>query len=281
MKITQVDILKIKAYIPTSPSWQPVCVMVHTDEGIIGFGESGIPCMSGRDAVMTLIREIAPYVIGIDPMDNEKIWQKLYECSYWAYGGGPIMFAAISALDMAMWDIKGKAVGLPVHKLLGGAVNPTIKAYASQTQLGWGPVDHCCVTPEEYAREAVRAVEQGFKAIKVDPFWTDDAGKWTNPQRTNFPQFASDWWWKKINTPYQIGVVSERVRAIREAVGDNIGIVMSDDVEHGLKITAIDLIVAVDECDVLSCRSVYACVASCRWSGMCNLQCLEIAVFVA
>lgn len=106
----------------------------------------------------------------MDPLDHEVIWQKLYNGSYWAYGGGPIPFAAISAIDIALWDIKGKATNLPVYKLLGGKLNPKIKAYASQIQLGWGPIDHPVLTPEDYAREAKRAIAEGFTAVKVDPF---------------------------------------------------------------------------------------------------------------
>ena len=132
---------------------------------------------------MTMISEIAPFILGMDPLDHEVIWQKLYNGSYWAYGGGPIPFAAISALDIALWDIKGKATNLPVYKLLGGKLNSKIKAYASQIQLGWGKVDHPIVKPEDYAREARRAIAEGFTAVKVDPLWTDDKGLCTSPQR--------------------------------------------------------------------------------------------------
>ena len=121
MKITSIDIFKAIVESPT-PGWFPICVRVNTDEGICGWGESGIPVMSGRDATMTMISEIAPFILGMDPLDHEVIWQKLYNGSYWAYGGGPIPFAAISALDIALWDIKGKATNLPVYKLLGGKV---------------------------------------------------------------------------------------------------------------------------------------------------------------
>uniref|UniRef100_UPI003FF15268 mandelate racemase/muconate lactonizing enzyme family protein n=2 Tax=Oscillospiraceae TaxID=216572 RepID=UPI003FF15268 len=190
-----------------------------------GWGESGIPVMSGRDATMTMISEIAPFILGMDPLDHEVIWQKLYNGSYWAYGGGPIPFAAISALDIALWDIKGKATNLPVYKLLGGKLNSKIKAYASQIQLGWGKVDHPIVKPEDYAREARRAIAEGFTAVKVDPLWTDDKGLCTSPQRI-YRTDGSDWEWKKLDTKYQLKTISDRVGAIRDAVGDNIGIVI-------------------------------------------------------
>ena len=96
MKITSIDIFRVNVDSPV-PGWAPVCVRVNTDEGICGWGESGIPVMSGRDATMIYIREMAPFIIGMDPLEHEVIWQKLYHGCYWAYGGGPIAFAAISA----------------------------------------------------------------------------------------------------------------------------------------------------------------------------------------
>ena len=224
MKITSIDIFKAIVESPT-PGWFPICVRVNTDDGICGWCESGIPVMSGRDATMTMISEIAPFILGMDPLDHEVIWQKLYNGSYWAYGGGPIPFAAISALDIALWDIKGKATNLPVYKLLGGKLNSKIKAYASQIQLGWGKVDHPIVKPEDYAREARRAIAEGFTAVKVDPLWTDDKGLCTSPQRI-YRTDGSDWEWKKLETKYQLKTISDRVGAIRDAVGDNIGIVI-------------------------------------------------------
>ena len=81
MKITSIDIFKAIVESPT-PGWFPICVRVNTDEGICGWGESGIPVMSGRDATMTMISEIAPFILGMDPLDHEVIWQKLYNGSY-------------------------------------------------------------------------------------------------------------------------------------------------------------------------------------------------------
>ncbi|WP_369281815.1 mandelate racemase/muconate lactonizing enzyme family protein [Oscillibacter sp. GMB15532] len=224
MKITSVEIFQAKVESPT-PGWFPVCVRVNTNEGVYGWGESGIPVMSGRDATMTMIKEIAPFILGMDPLENEVIWQKLFHGAYWSYGGGSIPFAAISAIDIALWDIKGKVANMPVYKLLGGKVNQKIKAYASQIQLGWGPISEPVVTPEQYAAEAKRAVADGFTAVKVDPLWTDDKGLCTNPQRVFRPN-VSDWEWKKINTKHQLQVVSDRVGAIRDAVGDSVGIVI-------------------------------------------------------
>lgn len=227
MKITSVEIYRVVLKETPTPGWVPTCVKINTDEGISGWGESGIPVMTGKDASAAMIKEIAPLIIGLDPLDNELLWQRLYNLSYWSYGGGPINFSAISALDVALWDIKGKATGLPVYKLLGGKVNERIKAYASQIQLGWGPIDSPIITPEQYAEQAKRAVEQGFKGIKVDPLWTDDKGLCTSPQRAHLPkEMVSDWYWKGMNNQKQLKTVSDRVGAIRDAVGDEVDIVI-------------------------------------------------------
>lgn len=227
MKITNVEIYRVSLKPEVVPGYQPVCVKVNTDEGVYGWGESGIPVMSGRDAATELIREISPFIIGLDPLDHEVIWQRLYHGGYWCYAGGSIAFAAISALDMAMWDIKGKVANLPLYKLLGGKVNEKIRAYASQIQLGWGDFKGPVQTPEDYAQVAKNAVAQGFTAVKVDPFWTDDKGLCTSPQRINKPKDQnSEWEWKKLDNMYQIKTVSDRVGAIRDAVGPKVGIVI-------------------------------------------------------
>lgn len=227
MKITSIEIFNVHMSNPCAPGYSPVCVRVNTDDGVYGWGESGIPVMSGRYAAAELIREIAPFVLGLDPLEHEVVWQRLYHNGYWCYAGGSIAFAAISALDMAMWDIKGKVAGLPLYKLLGGKLNENIRAYASQIQLGWGGWKGSVVTPEEYAEQARRAVAQGFTAVKVDPLWTDDKGLCTNPQRIYKTKGqVSGWEWKKLDNMHQIKTVSDRVGAIRDAVGDSVGIVI-------------------------------------------------------
>lgn len=232
MKITSVEIYKVIPDNPPVPGWCPICVKINTDEGLYGWGESGIPVQSGRDASATMMREIAPLLIGQDPLDNEALWQRLFHLSYWSYAGGAVEFAAISALDVALWDIKGKYCNLPVYKLLGGKVNEKLRTYASQIQLGWGPIDEPVVTPEQYAEEARKAVAEGYKCVKVDPLWTDDIGKVSSPQKLNYPkEVVSDWEWKRFNNGKQLQVVSDRVGAIRDAVGKEVDIIIE---YHGM-----------------------------------------------
>lgn len=218
MKITSIDIFKAIVESPT-PGWFPICVRVNTDEGICGWGESGIPVMSGRDATMTMISEIAPFILGMDPLDHEVIWQKLYNGSYWAYGGGPIPFAAISALDIALWDIKGKALNQPVWQLLGGKTNDNLRVYASQLQFNWGTrLDkQKLITPEEYAEVTRVAMTDGYDAIKVDPIIFSDR-----------PDGKGPW---KITGPLEhkvIKTVYDRVAAMREAGGDDLDIIIEN-----------------------------------------------------
>lgn len=227
MKITSVDIYHVVYENPPQRNWHPTCVKINTDEGICGWGEAGISIKAGKEAIGIYIMELSKMILGMDPMDNEKIWNTLYTNSYWTYGGGSFNFAAISAIDMALWDIKGKAVGLPVYKLLGGKTNASLRSYASQTQLGWGNYRRISVTPEEYALNAMEAVKQGFTAIKVDPFWTDDEGKAASANREAVPvDRRSDWSWSGFARGDQLRSVSNRVGAIRDAVGDKVDIII-------------------------------------------------------
>lgn len=227
MKITSIEIFRVQLKESPQRNWYPTCVRINTDEGICGWGEAGIPIKSGRDATPILIKEIAPMVIGMDPMDTEKIWNKLYHDAYWSYAGGAIVFAAISAVDIACWDIKGKVFGLPVYQLLGGKTNENLRTYASQIQLGWGADKRVPVTPEEYAHQAMNAVREGYDCIKVDPFWTDEQGRCSGPNKVGQPkERVSDWEWKKLIKGRQLQVVSDRVGAIRDAIGDNVDIII-------------------------------------------------------
>ncbi len=227
MKINSVDIFHVNLKNTPSRNWYPTCIRINTDEGICGWGEAGIPVKAGKEAISYYIKELSNMLIGHDPMNNEKLWKLLYTNSYWTYGGGSFNFAAISAIDMALWDIKGKALGVPVYKLLGGKTNESLRTYASQTQLGWGNCRRISVTPEEYAENAMEAVKQGFTAIKVDPFWTDDEGKAASANKEAVPpERRSDWKWEGFARGDQLKSVSRRVAAIRDAVGDEVDIII-------------------------------------------------------
>ena len=118
MKITELEILKVP------PSW--VWLRIHTDEGITGLGE---PYLENHgDSVIAEVRRLEPILIDKDPLRIEELWQKMYLHGI-GYRGGPVTMSAISGIDIALWDIAGKAVGVPIYQLLGGACRDRIRMY--------------------------------------------------------------------------------------------------------------------------------------------------------
>lgn len=118
MKITKLTTYRLP------PRW--MFLKIETDEGIVGWGE---PVIEGKaKSVEAAVHELGEYIIGQDPARINDIWQTLYRGSF--YRGGPILMSAISGIDQALWDIKGKALGVPVYQLLGGLVRDKIKAYS-------------------------------------------------------------------------------------------------------------------------------------------------------
>ncbi|MCL6508994.1 MAG: galactonate dehydratase, partial [Bryobacteraceae bacterium] len=107
LRITKLEMFLVK------PRW--LFLKVHTNAGIVGLGE---PILEGRARTcMEAVREIEPYLIGKDPRQVVHHWQAIYRHAF--YRGGPILTSALSGIDMALWDIKGKALGVPVYELLG------------------------------------------------------------------------------------------------------------------------------------------------------------------
>src|SRR5438132_14266919 len=118
LKITKLETLLVK------PRW--LFLKVHTNAGIVGLGE---PIVEGRaQTVATAVQEIAPYLVGKDPRRVVHHWQAIYRHAL--YRGGPILTSALSGIDQALWDIKGKALGVPVYELLGGPTRDRIRVYA-------------------------------------------------------------------------------------------------------------------------------------------------------
>jgi len=146
MKIT-----KLTTYI-VPPRW---CFLkIETDDGIIGWGE---PVLEGKAlSVEAMVHELSDYLVGKDPLLIEDHWQVMYRAGF--YRGGGIHMSAISGIDQALWDIKGKAAGLPVHAMLGGKVRDKIKVYS------WIGGDR----PADVAQNAKDVMARGFKAIKLN-----------------------------------------------------------------------------------------------------------------
>jgi len=153
----QLIIEKIELF-KVPPRW--LFVKITTREGIIGWGE---PVVEGKaDTVAACVMELQQYLIGRSASNIEDIWQVLYRGGF--YRGGPILMSALSGIDQALWDIKGKFLGVPVYDLLGGAVRHKMKMYC------WIGGDH----PEVLLEQAHEKVKAGFKAVKMNA-----TGEWT------------------------------------------------------------------------------------------------------
>ena len=234
MKITQVEIFHVHTR-PQSGQ-RPILVKVSTDEGIYSLGEAGMASGKGGSGAVGAIKDFAGLLIGEDPFNTEKIWEKLLKETFWGQGGGTIIFSAISALDIALWDIKGKSLGVPVYKLLGGKVRSQLRAYASQLQLGWGKVRRPKGPKEDYAEEARKAIAEGYDAVKVDVLGFDREGK-------ALPHLEGP-----LSHKY-IALGEERVAAIREAVGPDVDIIIENHARTDL-VSAIQLAKAVEKYNI-------------------------------
>jgi len=168
------------------PRW--LFVRIDTDAGICGWGE---PIVEGRaHTVAAAVEELSDYLIGKDPRHIEDHWNVLYRGGF--YRGGPILMSALAGIDQALWDIHGKALGVPVHALLGGPVRDRIRVYS------WIGGDR----PADTARAARDAVARGFTAVKMNA--------------TEEVQF--------VDTHDKVTRVLENVQAVRDAVGRDVGV---------------------------------------------------------
>lgn len=154
MKITKIETFK---------GWVDWCnwlfVRITTDEGLVGWGEASLH--GAIESVETAIREFSPHLIDQDPAGPQAHWHRLYNA--WRWRGGAVFMTALAALDIALWDIEGKRLGVPVHRLLGGAHREKLKVYASHWIRGMDE-------PEDAFKLAQEAVKRGFGGFKCSPF---------------------------------------------------------------------------------------------------------------
>lgn len=146
LKIEKIELFKVP------PRW--LFLKITTKCGLIGWGE---PVIEGKaDTVAACVQELEQYIIGKTANNIEDIWQVLYRGGF--YRGGPILMSAISGIDQALWDIKGKHLGVPVYELLGGAVRQKMKMYC------WIGGDN----PDVVLEQAHEKVKAGYKAVKMN-----------------------------------------------------------------------------------------------------------------
>ena len=175
MKITDFSLY------PVAPRW--LFLKLETDEGICGWGE---PIVEGRAAtVKAAVEELSYYFLGKDPRKIEDLWQTFFRAGF--YRGGPEHMSAISGIDQALWDIKGKYYNAPIYDLLGGSCRDKLKVYR------WIGGDR----PDDVAAQAVESYEQGYKALKMNA--TEEL--------------------HYIDSFKKVQAVSDRIAAIRQALG--------------------------------------------------------------
>ncbi|NOU91575.1 galactonate dehydratase [Paenibacillus sp. LMG 31460] len=180
MKITKLELFKVP------PRW--LFLKIETDEGITGWGE---PVVEGKaDTVAAAVMEMSDHIIGKDPMRIEDMFQVLYRGGF--YRGGPILTSAISGIEQALWDIKGKFYNAPVYDLLGGACRDKTRVYS------WIGGDR----PSDVGQAAKQQVAAGFTAVKMNA--TEEM--------------------HYIDSISKVDEAIARIAAVREAVGKDVGI---------------------------------------------------------
>jgi galactonate dehydratase len=154
MKISNLKTYVVHCY---RTNW--VFVKIDTDEGISGVGEATLEMK--EKTVEAAVLELKDYLLGKDPREIERHFHAIYRDSYWRTG--PVLMSALSAVEMALWDISARQLDVPVYRLLGGKCNDRVKAYANAWFAG-------AKTPEAFGDKAKAAVTRGFQALKWDPF---------------------------------------------------------------------------------------------------------------
>lgn len=188
MRITKID-----TYIAGNPWKNWLFSKVHTDDGIYGIGEGTL--MYFAKTVEAAIHELSPFVVGMDPMQVELITQRLTRDPY--ADGGQVQMCAVAAIEIACWDIIGKALNQPLYNLWGGRCHNKLRAYAN----GWyrGPR-----TPESFGEQAASVVNRGYTALKFDPFGSS---------------------WRTLSR-YDFDLSIDIIRAVRDAVGSEVDILI-------------------------------------------------------
>jgi galactonate dehydratase len=207
-------VIAARIYLIKIGSLHPVLVEVITDEEIVGTGEAAVAYGVGGTAAAGMVKDLVDrLLLGRDPLRIEEIWTEMYDHSFWAKGGGPIVFAGISAIEQALWDIKGKALGVPIYEFLGGKQRDDVRVYAN----GWS---YQCTTADDFARAAERVAADGYTALKLYPLATPNGfgGIRRIARRSVDREFAK--------------LAVEKVKSVRRAVGETIDLMI--DLSGGL-----------------------------------------------
>jgi L-alanine-DL-glutamate epimerase-like enolase superfamily enzyme len=201
LKITDFDVYQIGAPGPPgSAAWaaNSIILKLTTSDGLVGYGEA-VPTLRTQPVIQSL-HEVSRVYMGKDPMEVERNWHEWHKHDFYL----PVSFestTAVSAFDIACWDIIGKHFGAPIHQLLGGSMRSRIRLYSN----GWY---NDCVTPAQFGDRAKQYTGMGYTALKFDPFgdyydWIDERG---------------------------LKIAYERVKAVKEATGGRVDLLIE---HHG------------------------------------------------
>src|SRR5258708_5228325 len=186
-------VVRLESFLANAGLRNYLFVRLTTDTGLTGVGEASLEWQAG--ALHVLLHEwVEPRVLGREPFDVEDVIGGMIRDQY---QGGSTILTAISGVEVALWDVVGKACGQPLYKLLGGRCHDRLPSYANGWYGGAG-------TTEEYAEKARAAVARGYRALKFDPFGTA---------------------WKTLSVEEEAAALA-CVEAVRTAVGQNVGLMI-------------------------------------------------------
>jgi L-alanine-DL-glutamate epimerase-like enolase superfamily enzyme len=201
MNITNVEIYQLGEPAATeSATWaaNSIIIKLTTSNGLVGYGEA-VPTLRVQPVIQSL-REVARVYLGKDPFDVERNWHEWHKDDFYL----PVSFestTAVSAFDIACWDIIGKQFGAPIHQLIGGSMRTKIRLYSNGWYIN-------CVTPDQFGERAKQFAKMGYTGLKFDPFgdyydWIDEKG---------------------------LALAYDRVKAVRDATGSKVDLLIE---HHG------------------------------------------------
>ncbi len=165
-------------------AWHPTLITLHSASGAWGLGEAGLAYGTGQRAVVAMLQELLEgLVLGRDAQDRLAIWQAMRHQTFWGRSPGPVLGAAISAVDTALWDMAGRVADRPVWALIGDRKHDTLPCYASQIQNGWRADGAWTMLhePAAYGAAARQAAAGGFAGLKVNPVVITPDGQYQPP----------------------------------------------------------------------------------------------------
>jgi galactonate dehydratase len=205
----KVKVISAKIYLVNGQGLRPVILELTTDSGHTGLGEAAIAYGIGNTAAAAMVKDLCQhFVLGSDPSQIERICSRIYDEAFWTKNGGPIVNAALSAVEQALWDIKARALGVPVYELFGGSVRDSLDTYANGWYFG-------CRSNSDLYAAACATVADGYTALKMYPLAViQPNGTLRHPAR------------RGTDEPNAMREAVDVVRGVREAVGPGVRLML-------------------------------------------------------